>query len=245
MSKPIIGLCTALEVARWSVWDQPAVLLPSNYVEAIQAAGATALLLPPDPAVVKDPLQLLDLVDGLLLAGGADIDPSFYGQEPEEGLEATVPERDAFEIALAAAAMERNQPVLGICRGLQIINVAKGGTLHQDILGRVGHEGHRASIGSFDGADHDVELEEGSLAARAVGATTSTTKSHHHQSVDKVGEGLTVTGHYPPDGTCEAIELVANDFTLGIQWHAEATPGDKVIATFVEAAKQWREKRAP
>ena len=244
MSKPVIGLCTALEVARWSVWDQPAVLLPSNYVEAIQSAGATALLLPPDPSAVDDPAELLDLVDGLLLAGGADIHPSFYGQEPEEGLEATVPERDAFELALASAAMDRDQPVLGICRGLQIINVARGGTLHQDILERVGHEGHRASMGSFDGADHDVQLKAGSLAASAVGDTRSTTKSHHHQSVDEVGEGLTVSGHYPPDGTCEALELEANDFTLGIQWHAEATPGDQVITSFVDAARRWRASRS-
>jgi putative glutamine amidotransferase len=244
MTKPIIGLCTALEKAQWSVWNQPAALLPSNYIEAIQAAGATALLLPPDASIAANPLALLDLVDGLLLAGGADIDPSFYGQKPEEGLEATVPERDAFELALAAAAMDRNQPVLGICRGLQIINVARGGTLHQDILDRVGHDGHRASMGTFDGADHDVELVAGSLAATAVGATKSTTKSHHHQSVDKVGEGLVVSGHFPQDNTCEALELVANDFTLGIQWHAEATPDDKVITAFVEAARSWRAIRS-
>jgi len=238
--RPVIGLCTALETARWSVWDQPAVLLPANYIEAIQACGGVALLLPPDPASTTNPHQLLDLVDGLLLAGGADIDPSFYGQEPEAGLEATVPERDEFEIALAKAAMERNQPILGICRGLQIINVARGGTLHQDIFNRVGHDGHRASIGSFDGADHDVALTEGSLAASAVGATRSTTKSHHHQSVDRVGEGLAMTGEFPNDGTCEAIELIGNDFALGIQWHAEATPGDRVISSFVAAAGRWR-----
>jgi len=127
---------------------------------------------------------------------------------------------------------------------LQIINVARGGTLHQDILERVGHDGHRASMGSFDGADHDVELVAGSLAATAVGATHSTTKSHHHQSVDKVGEGLVVSGHFPQDNTCEALELVANDFTLGIQWHAEATPGDQVITAFVEAARSWRAGRS-
>lgn len=244
MSGPIIGLCTAFEQARWSVWDQPAVLLPHNYVEAVQRAGGQAILLPPDPAATTEPLEVLDLVDGLLLAGGADIDPSFYGQEPEPGLEATVPERDAFELALAKAALDRNQPVLGICRGLQIINVARGGTLHQDILDRVGHGGHRASMGSFDGADHDVELTEGSLAAASVGATQSTTKSHHHQSVDRLGDGLAITGHYPPDGTCEALELAANDFALGIQWHAEATPGDNVIRSFVRAAAAWRQNQS-
>ena len=243
MKRPVIGLCTALETARWSVWDQPAVLLPTNYVEAIQASGGLALLLPPDPASSADPHQLLDLVDGLLLAGGADIDPTFYGQQPEPGLEATVPERDEFEIALARAAMERNQPILGICRGHQSINVARGGTLHQDILDRVGHDDHRTSMGSFDGADHEVALTEGSLVATAVGSTHSSTKSHHHQSVDRVGEGLMITGEFPKDGTCEALELVGNDFALGIQWHAEATPGDKVIASFVAAAARWRAQR--
>jgi len=243
MTAPVIGLCTALENAQWSVWDQPAVLLPSNYVEAIQNAGATAILLPPDTNAITNPLALLDLVDGLLLAGGADIDPSFYGQTPEPGLEATVRERDAFELSLARAAMDRNQPILGICRGMQIINVARGGTLHQDILDRVGHEGHRASMGSFDGADHQVELVGGSLAARSVGAVEATTKSHHHQSVDAVGEGLAATGHYPADGTCEAVELVGNDFALGVQWHAEASPGDKVIPTFVKAAAKWQQAR--
>ncbi len=243
MTKPVIGLCTALEVAQWSVWDQPAVLLPANYIEAVQEAGGTAVLLPPDPAAVANPEQLLDLVDGLLLAGGADIHPSFYGQEPEPGLEATVPERDEFEIALASAAMGRNQPVLGICRGLQIINVARGGTLHQDILVDADQNHHRASMGSFEGADHEVSLAEGTLAASAVGANRSTTKSHHHQAVDELGDGLLISGHFPPDGTCEALELVGNDFALGIQWHAEATPGDKVIKVFVDAAARWREAR--
>lgn len=235
---PIIGLCAAYERAQWSVWDQPAFLLPADYVGSVQRAGGTALMLPLDPAAVIDPSRILSLVDGLLLAGGADIDPSFYGHEPGPGLEATVPERDRFEIALARAALERNQPVLGICRGMQVINVACGGTLHQDI----GNRGHRDSLGSFDDADHLVELVDGSLAALAAGGTSCEIKSHHHQAVDSVGEGLAVTGRSPRDGTCEAIELPVNDFALGVQWHPEVTTGDSVIATFVAAAGEWHRR---
>ena len=240
--RPVIGLCSALERAQWGVWDQQAALLPSNYIEAIQAAGGRAILLPPDPAAVEDPQSVLGLIDGLLLAGGADIDPSHYGQQPEPGLEATVPERDAFEIALTAEALESGLPVLGICRGLQIINVARGGTLRQDISDDAGKTFHRAVLGSFEGADHPVELADGTLAARAVGATQSLTKSHHHQSVDLVGKGLTISGHSPEDGSCEALELVGADFALGVQWHAEATAEDAVIPSFVAAARRWRDR---
>jgi putative glutamine amidotransferase len=242
VSRPIIGLATALEPARWGVWDQEAALLPSNYVERVQMAGGRTLLLPPDPAAVDDPVSLLELIDGLLLAGGADIGPSFYGQDPTPELEATYPDRDRFEISLAKAAIERGQPVLGICRGMQVINVALGGTLHQDI-GAIGDERHRASLGDFSGADHEVRLADGSLAAASVGSTLSTTKSHHHQAVDSLGAGLTPSGDSPDDGTCEAIEFDGADFILGVQWHAEATPDDRVIPAFVEASAKWSECR--
>ena len=144
MSSPVIGLCTALERARWSVWDQQAVLLPRSYVDAVQQAGGIALLLPPDPAAVSDPDRLLDLVDGLLLAGGADMDPATFGAEPHEQTVGTVPERDAFELALAGRAMERDLPFLGVCRGMQVMNVARGGTLNQHLPDDYGHEDHRA-----------------------------------------------------------------------------------------------------
>ncbi len=132
-SPPIIGICTALERARWSVWDQQAMLLPRSYIDAVQRAGGIALMLPPDAAAAKDPDTVLDLIDALLLAGGADVDPSSYGAEPHEATHGTVPERDAFEIALARRAMERDMPFLGICRGMQLMNVARGGTLNQHL----------------------------------------------------------------------------------------------------------------
>ena len=161
MKRPIIGICTAVERARWSVWDQPAVLLPRNYVEAVQRAGGLALMLPPDPQTTEDPCETLELIDGLVLAGGADIDPSSYGQQAHVETVGTVAERDAFEIALVRGAIELDLPVLGICRGMQLINVARGGTLLQHLPERFGHHEHRRVLGSFDGADHDVELARG------------------------------------------------------------------------------------
>jgi putative glutamine amidotransferase len=241
--KPRIGLCTALERARWSVWDQHAVLLPRSYVDAVQRAGGVALLLPPDPAAVEDPDILLDLVDGLLLAGGADIDPSTYGAEPDPATVGTVPERDRFELALATRAMERDIPFLGVCRGMQVMNVARGGTLTQHLPDDYGHEDHRRTLGSFDNADHDVRLAEGSLAARVTGEAVHPTKSHHHQGVDRVGEGLEVTGWATIDELPEALEVPGNRFSLGVQWHPEADDTSPLIAALVEEAREYATRR--
>ncbi len=240
MTRPVIGICTALERASWSVWDQPAALLPLNYIEAVQRAGGMALMLPPDPQLAQDPRQALELIDGLILAGGADIDPASYAQQAHPETVGTVPERDAFEIALTRGAIELDLPVLGICRGMQLINVALGGTLLQHLPDQVGHEEHRRVVGSFDGADHDVELSEGSLAARAAGELMHATKSHHHQGVDCLGAGLVVSGKSVLDELPEAIEWEggASDrrFVLGVQWHPEADLASSVVGALVEAA---------
>jgi putative glutamine amidotransferase len=241
-SSPIIGLCTALERARWSVWDVQAVLLPRNYVDAVQAAGAIALLLPPDPAAVTDPDRLLDLVDGLLLAGGADMDPAAYGAEPHPETVGMVPERDAFEIALVNRALERDLPFLGICRGMQVMNVARGGTLRQHLPEDYGHEDHRRVLGTFDNSDHDVRLAAGSLVARVAGEEVHGTKSHHHQGVDRVGDGLDVTGWATVDELPEAIESPAHRFALGVQWHPEADETSPVVAALVEEARAYRSR---
>ena len=240
---PVIGLCTALERARWSVWDQEAVLLPRSYVDAVQRAGGIALLLPPDPAAVEAPDRLLDLLDGLLLAGGSDMDPATYGAAPHATTVGTVPERDAFELALARRAIERDMPFLGICRGMQVMNVARGGTLNQHLPDDYGHEDHRRSLGSFDNADHDVRLEHGSLAARVADEELHGTKSHHHQGVERIGDGLEVTGWATVDDLPEAIEVPGNRFALGVQWHPEADETSPLIAALVEEARAYREGR--
>jgi putative glutamine amidotransferase len=246
MGRPVIGICTALERARWSVWDQQAVLLPSNYVEAVQRAGGFAVLLAPDPHLVEHPGEALELIDGLMLAGGADIDPGAYGQEAHVETVDTVPARDAFELALVRAAIERELPVLGICRGMQLINVARGGTLEQHLPERFGHGEHRRAVGSFDGADHDVRLLEDTLAARVVGETRHATKSHHHQGVDELGEGLRVSGVSALDDELpEAIELEQARFVLGVQWHPEADEGSPVVSALVEAASAYARARGP
>ena len=236
MSRTVIGICAALERAQWSVWDQAAALTPMSYVEAVQRAGAIALSLPPDAALESEPDELLDLIDGLMLAGGADIDPGAYGSDAHPETRGTVPERDTFEIALTRRAFERDLPLLGICRGMQLMNVARGGTLTQHLPDDVGHEDHRRVPGSFDGADHDVRLAGGSLAARAAGEVDHSTKSHHHQGVARLGEGLVPTGWSTLDELPEAIEDPARRFALGVQWHPEADPSSRLIASLVREA---------
>jgi putative glutamine amidotransferase len=240
MTRPVIGICTAIERAQWSVWDQPAALLPLAYVEAVQRAGGLVAMLPPDPLLADDPQPALELIDGLILAGGADIDPASYAQQAHPETVGTVPERDAFELALARGAIARDMPVLGICRGMQLINVACGGTLVQHLPERFGHEEHRRVPGSFDGAEHDVILTEGSLAARAAGETVHMSKSHHHQGVELLGEGLLVSGTSMLDELPEAIELRDASFVLGVQWHPEADLESSVVGALVAAAAAAR-----
>jgi putative glutamine amidotransferase len=187
---------------------------------------------------------VLDLVDGLILAGGADIDPGAYGADRHAETKGTVPERDTFEIALTRRAFERDLPLLGICRGMQLMNVARGGTLLQHLPESHGHHEHRRNPGSFDGADHDVRLQEGSLAARAAGETTHGTKSHHHQGVDDLGEGLEITGWSTMDELPEAIEAPDSRFALGVQWHPEADETSKLIEALVAEAAAARSAAA-
>jgi len=236
VGRPVIGICAALERAKWSVWDQQTFLTPRGYVDAIHRAGGLAVVIPPDPELETNPDEILDRIDGLILAGGADIDPANYGAEPHPATTHTVPERDTFEIALAQRALERDMPMLGICRGMQLMNVATGGTLNQHVPESHGHDDHRRSPGSFDDADHDVRLEPGSLAARAAGEEVHATKSHHHQGIDVLGEGLVVTGWADLDELPEAIEAPDKRFALGVQWHPEADELSRVIEAFVQEA---------
>jgi len=241
MRVPVIGLATALERARWGVWDQTAALLPHSYVLAIQRAGALALMLPPDPALTAEPDLVLDLLDGLLLAGGADVDPSFYGAQRAPETQQSVTERDEFEIALAQRAIERDIPFLGICRGMQILNVARGGSLIQHLPS---HGEHLRVPGSFEGAEHPVHLLPGSLAAEAAGEVHHETLSHHHQGVDRIGEDLVVSAWADADALPEAIEIPSKRFALGVQWHPEADEASRIIASLVEEARDYALARA-
>jgi putative glutamine amidotransferase len=240
MARPTIGICMPLERARWGAWDLDAFLLPRSYVDAVHRAGAMALLLAPDPQLVEDPDEALDRIDGLMLAGGADIDPGAYGAPAHPETIGSVPARDAFEVALVRRALARDMPFLGICRGMQVMNIARGGTLHQHLPELVGHQEHRRVLGTFDGADHDVRLAPGSLAARAAGEELHHAKSHHHQGVDRVGEGLVVTGWAAMDELPEALEAQGSRFALGVQWHPEADETSRLIAALVQETQARR-----
>ena len=236
VSRPAIGLCTYAEPARWGAWEDRVALLPWGYVAAVQRAGALAVLLPPDAEATARPDEVLDRLDGLVVAGGRDVDPRRYGAEPHPETDAPAVDRDAFELALSARAIERDLPFLGICRGMQVLNVARGGTLVQHVPDVVGHTAHREVLGAF--GDHPVRLAEGSLAARAAGEETHPTKSHHHQGVDALGAGLVVTGWSALDDLPEAIEVPGARYALGVQWHPEADEASRLIASLVDEAGQ-------
>jgi putative glutamine amidotransferase len=228
-----IGICAAIEQVRWGPWEETVTMAPRSYATAVQATGALALLLPPGDGTAPD--AVLDRVDALILTGGSDVDPAFYGAASHPETKDTWPERDRFELALARAALERGMPVLGICRGMQVLNLALGGTLVQHIPDLVGHDHHRHTPGAF--ADHEVRLEPGSLAAAAAGAEQVTVKSHHHQGVDELGEGLAVTGWAVPDDLVEAIEVRDHPFALGVLWHPEEEERSRVVEALVAAAR--------
>jgi putative glutamine amidotransferase len=235
MPRPLIGVCAAVENANFGVWeDEPAVLLPLSYARAIHGAGGMMAMLSPDRRATEDPDELLDRIDALVLGGGADIDPESQGVEAHPETVGTNPDRDNFEIALALRALERGIPLLGVCRGMQILNVACGGTLDQHLPDRLGNERHRPVPGSW--AEHEVRIAPDSLAARAAGAERLTVKSHHHQGVDAIPETLAASAWATDDESVEAIESAGSNFVLGVLWHPEEDANDQVISTLVESA---------
>ena len=185
---PNVGVTCNLETVRYGLWTEPAAMVPLTYVRAIARAGGRPLLLAPTPADLEDPRELLDLLDGVLVTGGADVDPDAYGEQAHAETDATSAERDAFELLLVRAAAERDLPCLGVCRGMQVVNVAYGGALEQHLPDRLDDDIHRGPGGDF--SDHRVEVEAGSLAALAAGATDVAVKSYHHQGVARLGDGL-------------------------------------------------------
>ena len=231
MTRPVIGICAAIETASWAAWEVVVNLSPRAYSLAVQRAGGLALILPPDDVVAESPDELLDMIDALILAGGSDIDPASYGAKPHPETRGTRPERDRFELALGTRALERDMPVLGICRGMEMLNVIQGGTLNQHLADL---ELHRHTPGVF--TDHRVRLEPGSLAERVVGAERTEVKSAHHQGLEELGEGV-VTSGYADDGVVEAIELPGRSFAVGVLWHPEEDERSRVVGSFVDEAR--------
>jgi putative glutamine amidotransferase len=230
--RPVIGLTCYVEQARWGAWDQRAALIPWTYVARLEAAGARVVILPPD----STDADVLDRLDGLVISGGADVDPARYGQEPHATTDVPRLERDSGEVVLYQGARDRDLPVLGICRGLQVMAVAEGGSLVQHLPDVVGDTRHRDAPGTFN--DHGATFAEGSLAAAVVGASAVVVNSSHHQSVADVGS-LTATG-WADDGTIETAEDPAARFVLGVQWHPEAAVdpavSDRIFRALVQAA---------
>lgn len=227
--RPRIGITTYVEQARWGTWDQPAVLLPHVYVEAVHRAGGVPVLLPPLPDGV---LEALAGVHGLVIAGGADVDPATYGAVPRDGTDSPRRDRDAWEIALVLAALQHATPVLGVCRGAQVLNTAVGGTLHQHLPDVVGHDRHRPAP-----AQHGrmrVLIDPGSALASVLG-TQVDVPCYHHQGIDRLGAGLRATA-WADDGTVEAVELEGHDYALGVQWHPELDDDLRLFESLVAAA---------
>ncbi|HWI09436.1 MAG TPA: gamma-glutamyl-gamma-aminobutyrate hydrolase family protein [Solirubrobacteraceae bacterium] len=239
MARPTIGITCSVGDIRSGEWDEHAAFCPIAYVRAVQRAGARALLLVADEQDADNPQELLDTLDGVILSGGgSDVAPRLYEQEPHPATADEEPGRDAFETALARAAKERDIPLLGICRGMQLINVAYGGSLHQHLPDVLEHDEHRVLPAEF--ARHDVQIEPGSLAAAATGKLTEAVLSHHHQGPDRIGEGLQVTGRSTLDDSPEAIEDPGATFLLGVLWHPEEDERSRVVRALVEAARERR-----
>ncbi|MCX2182467.1 gamma-glutamyl-gamma-aminobutyrate hydrolase family protein [Streptomyces sp. SKN60] len=228
MPKPLIGVTTYLNQAQWGVWDLPAALLPAAYPRLVQASGGLAVLLPPDvPSAAAEAVARLD---GLVVAGGADVEPVRYGAEPDARTGPPARDRDSWELALIDAALAAGTPLLGICRGMQLLNVALGGTLVQHL------DGHTEAVGVM--GRHPVNPVPGTRYAATV-PERAEVPTYHHQCVDVLGKNLLASAH-ADDGTIEAIELPSPAWALGVQWHPEMGEDLRVMRALVAAASVRR-----
>lgn len=231
--RPVIGLTTYLERAAQGVWNVRASFLPQQYFDGVTAAGGVAVLLPPQPSPEAAADAVLDGLDGLILTGGLDVQPELYGAERHPLTDPARPDRDAWELALLAGARERGIPVFGICRGLQLINVACGGTLHQHLPDAIGTERHRIGGGVF--AENVVEVDGGTRLAGILGEGPVTVHSYHHQGVDRVGDGLRVSAR-DDSGLVQAFEAPGDDYLVAVQWHPEENAEDRRLFLGLVAA---------
>jgi gamma-glutamyl-gamma-aminobutyrate hydrolase PuuD len=226
--KPLIGITTYVEPASWSYWKQDAALVPYDYVRAVERAGGRALLVPPDDEGIE---EVLDAVDGLVFSGGGDLTPDTYGAEADPETKGTNPARDRGELALLTAALDRDLPVLAICRGIQVLNVARGGEIVQHLPDVLGHEEHREVVGEW--SEHPVRVDPSSRLEEVRG----TVKSHHHQGLGRIGEGLREVA-WAEDGVVEAVEDPEKPFVVGVLWHPEAGEDQRLFDQLVEAARK-------
>lgn len=235
--RPVIGVTTYLEQAATGVWDVRAAFLPAVYFEAVTRAGGIAVLLPPQPASEAIADRVLDGLDGLIVTGGKDVDPARYGQAPHPETDAPRRDRDAWEDALLGAAIARDLPFLGICRGLQLLNVHQGGTLHQHLPDVVGSTRYNAGGGVF--TINEVTIDQDTTLGDTLASTpTVGVHSYHHQAVDAVGDGLLVTAR-SDDGTVQALEVDGARFGVAVQWHPEEQIDDiRLFEGLVQAARE-------
>jgi gamma-glutamyl-gamma-aminobutyrate hydrolase PuuD len=236
VAKPIVGITTYLTHAAWGAWALDAALVPAAYVKAVLRAGGSPLLVPPG----ADPDATLAVVDGLIFSGGSDLDPELYGDDPHAETDGVVRERDDFELGLMQAALAHDLPLLAICRGSQVLNVALGGNLEQHVPDRVGTNVHKEVAGVF--ADHDVQVVPDTRLASILGPAHDV-KSHHHQGFAALGAGLREAAH-APDGTIEALEDPARTFALGVLWHPEEGEDGALFEALVAAASKRAASRS-
>jgi putative glutamine amidotransferase len=233
-------MTTYLDQAQTGIWDVRASFLPAVYFEGVTFAGGVAVLLPPQPVDADIANRVLDGLDALVITGGKDIDPARYGQQPHPCTDQPGSDRDAWEFALLGAALNRKLPVLGICRGAQVLNVALGGTLHQhlpDVIGQTRHQ-----VGNAVFSTLPVRTVPGTRLEALVGESVNA-KCYHHQAIDELGEGLIVSA-WDSDGMIEAVELPSDDFTLAVQWHPEESLNDlRLFTAIVEAARSHADER--
>ena len=224
MAEPLIAIAAQnLRAGDTKAWSEDSVAIPTPYVRAVERAGAQEAILAPRPLDRDDARRLLDRFDGLLLIGGGDIDPSQYGEDPLPECYGIDSDADVFELHMVRAAVDLEKPVLAICRGFQVLNVALGGTLDQHITGREGTINH--GVPSEGAVMHDVGIEAGTWTAKALGTEAVTVSSSHHQAIGRLAEGLVVTGR-APDGIVEALERPGDGWVVAVQWHPERTADD-------------------
>ncbi len=238
--RPVIGVTAYEEEARWNQWEGVrAALLPARYVHSVELAGGIPVLIPVQDLDPSDASRLLRRLDGVILTGGPDVDPAQYGADPHPKTSVPRPERDATETAICRASSESGLPTLAICRGLQILNVIRGGTLHQHLPDVVGHDQHAPFSGGY--GDHSVRVAPDSFLARLIGAGACPVPTHHHQAIERLGEGLLATAH-SEDGIIEAVEDPSVPFLIGVQWHPEVVEDEGLFSGLVAAASEYLRK---